>query len=235
MTAGSVKSSPLSYELLAHGKAKYHVVTADLNSGQIEARTVHSPQLISVWSLLGHGKPVAAITGTFFSFGSQKPIADVLVDGNLVAQGSRGSGIGVDYFGAVKILKQSFRKGVDWRDYRYGLRGAVMVVSNGKVCPDPKSQRFRDKKIWGHAARTGIGLTKNGKLVMMATKSKITLSQLGKAMRTRGVVDGISLDGGGSTCLFYQGSLVVPPLRKLSNLFVLSRKPPEIVAEAGTR
>ena len=235
MTAGSLKSSPLSYELLAHGKAKFHVITADLKSGQIEARTVHSPQLISVWSLLSHGKPVAAITGTFFSFGSQKPIADVLVDGNLVAQGSRGSGIGVDYFGAVKILKQSFRKGVDWRDYRYGLRGAVMVVSNGKVCPDPKSQRFRDKKIWGHAARTGIGLTKNGKLVMVATTSKITLSQLGKAMRTRGVVDGISLDGGGSTCLFYQGSLVVPPQRKLCNLFVLSRRAPEIVAEAGTK
>ena len=231
MAAGSVKSSPLSYELLAHGKAKYHVVTADLNSGQIEARTVHSPQLISVWSLLARGKPVAAITGTFFSFGSQKPIADVLVDGNLVAQGSRGSGIGVDYFGAVTILKQSFRKGVDWRDYRYGLRGAVMVVSNGKVCPDPKSQRFRDKRIWGHAARTAIGMTKNGKLVMMATRSKITLSQLGKAMKARGVLDGISLDGGGSTCLFYQGSLVVPPQRKLCNLFVLSRKTPEIVAE----
>ena len=235
MAAGSVKSSPLSYELLPHGKAKFHVVTADLNSGQIEARTVHSPQLISVWSLLGRGKPVAAITGTFFSFGSQKPIADVLVDGNLVAQGSRGSGIGVDYFGAVKILKQSFRKGVDWRDYRYGLRGAVMVISNGKVCPDPKSQRFRDKRIWGHAARTAIGMTKNGKLVMMATKSKITLSQLGKAMKARGVLDGISLDGGGSTCLFYQGSLVVPPQRKLCNLFVLSRKAPEIVAETSPK
>lgn len=235
MAAGSVKSSPLSYELLAHGKAKFHVVTADLNSGQIEARTVHSPQLISVWSLLARGKPVAAITGTFFSFGSQKPIADVLVDGNLVAQGSRGSGIGVDYFGAVTILKQSFRKGVDWRDYRYGLRGAVMVVSNGKVCPDPKSQRFRDKRIWGHAARTAIGMTKNGKLVMMATRSKITLSQLGKAMKARGVLDGISLDGGGSTCLFYQGSLVVPPQRKLCNLFVLSRKAPEIVAETSLK
>lgn len=230
IAAGSGKSSPFSYELLAHGKAKFHVVTADLNSGQIEARTVHSPQLTSVWTLLGRGKPVAAITGTFFSYGSQKPVADVLVDGNLVARGSRGSGIGVDYYGAVKILNQSFRKGVDWRDYRFGLRGAVMVVSRGKVCPDPKSQRFRDKRIWGHAARTGVGLTKSGKLVMVATRSKITLSHLGKAMKSRGVVDGISLDGGGSTCLFYQGSLVVPPQRKLCNLFVLSRKTPDYVA-----
>jgi exopolysaccharide biosynthesis protein len=47
---------------------------------------------------------------------------------------------------------------------------------------------------------------------------------LGKAMKSRGVQDAVSLDGGGSTCLFYQGSLVVPPQRKLSNLFVLSRK-----------
>ena len=236
MAAGGVKSSPLSYELLAHGKAKYHVVTADLKSGQIEARTVHSPQLISVWSLLSTGRPVAAITGTFFSYGSQKPVADVLVDGNLVARGSRGSGIGVSYFGAVTILKQSFRKGVDWRDYRYGLRGAVMVVSNGKVCPNPKSQRFRDKRIWGHAARTGIGMTKSGKLVMIATRSHVTLSELGRAMRSRGVLDGISLDGGGSTCLFYQGSLVIPPQRKLSNLFVLTRKTPDVItAENGLK
>lgn len=219
------KISPIGYELLSYGRAKYHVITADLASGQIEASTVHSPRLISVWNLLNLGqKPVAAITGTFFSPSSHRPVADVLVDGTLVAKGSRGSGIGVSYFGGVKIFHDSFRKSTDWGEYRFGLRGGVLIVQNGQVKPDPKSQRFRDSRIWGRAARTAVGTTSAGKIVMMATRSHVTLSELGRAMKSRGVKEGISLDGGGSTCLFYQGSLVVPPQRKLSNLFVLSRR-----------
>jgi hypothetical protein len=148
-----------------------------------------------------------------------------LVDGNLVARGSRGSAIGVNYYGDVRIFDQAFRKPVDWGEYRFGLRGTVRVVQNGKVCPDPKAQKFRDSRLWGRAARTAIGTTSKGKIVLMATKSSVTLSELGKAMRQRGVQDGISLDGGGSTCLYYQGSLVIPPSRKLCNLFVLSARP----------
>lgn len=218
-------ASPISYQMVLFGKAKYHVVTADMRSGRFEASTVHSPRLISVWSLLNTGKPVAAITGTFFSPQSQIAVADVLVDGNLVARGSRGSAIGVNYYGDVRIFDQAFRKPVDWGEYRFGLRGTVRVVQNGKVCPDPKAQKFRDSRLWGRAARTAIGTTSKGKIVLMATKSPVTLSELGKAMRQRGVQDGISLDGGGSTCLYYQGSLVIPPSRKLCNLFVLSARP----------
>jgi hypothetical protein len=230
------KSPSLSYQLMAHGHARYHVVTADMRSGRFDAKTVYSPNLISIWTLLGRGKPVAAITGTFFSPRSQQAIADVLVDGTLVARGSRGSAIGVNYYGGVKIFHDSFRKRTDWGEYRFGLRGGVMLIRDGKVCPDPKAQRFRDRRIWGRAARTAIGTTKSGKLVMVATRSAVTLSELGKAMASRGVSDGISLDGGGSTALFYQGSLVVPPKRKLCNLFVLSRRPEaEAIAAEGLR
>lgn len=224
LTGSGSLSSPIGYQMLMVGKAKYHVVTADMSSGRVAASTVHSPRLTSVWSLLSHGKPVAAITGTFFGLHNQTPVADVLVDGNLVARGSRGSAIGVSYFGAVKVFTESFRKPVDWGEYQFGLRGAVSVVENGKVAPNPKAQKFRDSRIWGRAARTAVGTTKSGKLVLMATKSQVTLSELGRALKSRGVQNGVSLDGGGSTCLFYQGSLVIPPNRKLSNMFVLSRK-----------
>lgn len=223
--AGTAKLNPsISYQLILSGKAKYHVVTADLRSGRFAASTVHSPKLISVWSLLNHGKPIAAITGTFFSPQSQVAVADVLVDGNLVARGARGSAVAVDYYGDIRIFSPGFHKPVDWGEYRFGLRGTVRVLQNGKICPDPKAQKFRDSRIWGRAARTALGTTQNGKLVMVATKSAVTLSELGRAMKSQGVRDGVSLDGGGSTCLFYKGSLVVPPQRKLCNLFVLSER-----------
>ncbi len=219
---GAPKGEPtIRYERFQHGRGVYHLVTADLRSGQYAAGTVHSPRLISVWDLVGKTKPYAAITGTFFSPASQRPVADVLIDGRLVSRGSLGTAIGVDWYGEVSIFDRPFRQPVDWGEYRFGLRGTVRVVAEGVVRADPKAQRFRDKRLWGRAARTGLGLTSNGKLLLCATKSGVTLSEMGRAMRSRGAQDAVSLDGGGSTCLYYKGSLVVPPQRKLNNLFVL--------------
>lgn len=214
-------TSFVAYTTLTHGKGKYHVVTADLNSGAVTGGAVHAPRLVSIKDLILKDKPIAAITGTFFDPRSQRPVADVLVDGNLVAKGSRGTAIGVNYFGEVKIFDKPFNNRVDWGDFRFGMRGAVRVVSNGSVNPNPKAQKFRDRRIWGRAARTGVGLTKHNKLVLIATVNSVTLSELGYAMKKAGVTEGIALDGGGSTALYYKGSLVVPPKRKLNTLFVL--------------
>jgi hypothetical protein len=218
---------PIAYESFLRGRALYHMVTADLSSGVVSAGTVHSPRLTSVWNLLNQtSTPTVAITGTFFSPQGGSPVADVLVDGSLVASGERGSAVGVDWYGGVSIFDTRFRQKVDWDKYRFGLRGAVRVVTDGRVRPNPKAQRFRDSRIWGRASRTGVGLTKSGKLVLFATKGNVTLSELGKAMVAHGVQDGVSLDGGSSTCMYYRGSMVIAPNRKLSNLFVISRKAP---------
>jgi hypothetical protein len=214
-------SAPIAYERLVVGKAVYHVIVADIPSGAVTTGMVHANQLTSVWKLVGSPKPSAALTGTFFSLQSERPVADVLVNGNLVAKGSLGTVVAVDWWGKVRILDRGFKSPMDWGEYRYGLRGTVRVVRSGVVEPNPKAQRFRDRRIWGRSARTALGLTKSGKLVLMATQHPVSLSELGWAMTKLGVVDGVSLDGGGSACLYYQGSLIVPPKRKLSNLVVL--------------
>lgn len=223
--------APIGYQAFKYGPNTFHVVTADMRSGMIGAATVHSPSLTSPWNLLNRlhapqAKPIAAITGTFFAPSSQRPVADVLIDGSLVASGSRGTAVGVDWFGGVKIFDKPYHEPVDWALYQYGLRGAVRVLSAGVVQPNPKAQRFRDSRLWGRAARTGLGTTKSGKVLLFATRAKVTLSELGKAMRARGALDAVSLDGGSSTCLYYKGSLVVPPSRKLSNLFVITQAIP---------
>jgi hypothetical protein len=45
-------------------------------------------------------------------------------------------------------------------------------------------------------------------------------------MKKLGVVNGVALDGGGSTALYYRGSLVIPPNRRLSTLFALHERSP---------
>lgn len=214
-------AKPIAYTSFIRDKALYHVVKADLDSGRVNPVTVYRPQLVSTWKLVTSANATVGITGTFFAPGSGYPVGDVLIDGELKVHGNRGSAIGVDHFGSVDIFDTRFRKEYDWSNYKWGLRGAVRLISGGKVCPNPKAQKFKDPRIWGKASRTAIGLTKNGKLLLVATKNNVTLSQLGKAMLSRGVVDAISMDGGGSTCLYYRGKMVIGTARRLSNMFVL--------------
>lgn len=222
-TAGQ-KSPAVRYQSFKQGRVIYHTVVCDVSSRAISVKTMFSPRLASVWDFIGREQPIVALTGTFFDPKSHLPVADVLVDGNLRSFGSRGSGFGVDYRGGVQIFDERYRQSMDWASYQFGMRGAIRVVNAGNVVPNPKAQRFRDASLWGRASRTGLGLTKAGKLVIVATSGKVTLSELGKAMVSRGVRSGIALDGGSSTCLYYNGALVVPPGRKLSTMLVISRR-----------
>lgn len=225
-SANNPANRPIAYESFRHGKATYHSVRANLAVDRVTAEVIYAPRLTKAWTLLGRSQPAAAITGTFFAFENHQPVADVIVDGEMVANASRGSVLAVDWFGRVKIFDAKRHEMVDWFPYRYAMRGLVRLIQSGKVCPNPKVQGFRDSRIWGSAPRTAVGLTKEGKLVFVATPNSVTLSQLGNAMTSRGVVDAVSLDGGGSTMLYYRGSMVIGPKRSLSTMFVLHERSP---------
>ncbi len=218
------KSPAIKYGSFKFGSAYFHTITCDMASGAVAMKTMLSPRMVSVWDFIAREQPVVAITGTFFNLQSHKPVADVLVDGNLLARGSRGTAVGVDWFGEVSIFDKPFKQKVDWRSFQFGMRGAIRVVNGGVVRPNPKAQKFRDPALWGHAARTGLGLTKSGKLILFATAGKVSLSVLGKAMKTQGIRNGVALDGGTSACMYYNGSLIISPGRKLCNMLVITRR-----------
>lgn len=222
----SALGAPYTYGKFKHGSAYYHVVLADVTSREISATAHYSPHLTSSRKVIGQIQPVAAVTGTFFAFENQQPVADVVIDGEIKATGYRGSVLAVDWFGRVKVFDAPVRKEVDFFSYRYALRGMVRILRDGQKCPDPRSQGFRDSRIWGSAARTGVGLTKSGKVIMVATQNSVTLSSLALALKSRGAVDAVSLDGGGSTMLYYMGSTKVSPNRPLSTLFMIEKRDP---------
>ena len=215
---------PIAYDSFTYHRHLYHMVMVNLDCGACSLETVYSSHLESAHVLLGQSQPVVAITGTFFQPGSSHCVADVVVDGNLMSTGNRGTAIAVDYYGNVKIFDEPFNQKVDWSAYKFGLRGLVRVVDGGRVAPNPRAQRFRDKHIWGKASRTGIGLTTSGKLVLFATRDQVGLTEFGHAMKDHGVRNGVSLDGGSSTCFYYKGSFLIPPARKLCNMLVVTEK-----------
>ncbi|MBX3108094.1 MAG: phosphodiester glycosidase family protein [Fimbriimonadaceae bacterium] len=208
------------------GDRGYHAVVADTGSDLITPTAQVAPRLTNVWRLISQSQPVAAITGTFFAWENGKPVADVVVDGTQVATGYRGSILAVDWFGKPHILDTPTRKPFDYHAYRYAVRGGVRVLQSGVVANNPRSQGFTDSSIWGSAARTAVGITATGKLMFVATRSSVTLSALGKAMKSQGAVDALAMDGGGSTMLYFDGDLKISPNRGLCNLLLIEKRSP---------
>jgi len=219
-------AAPIRYSKFKNGKAWYHTIFADLSTGQVSPQTVVSPRLRSPKSLIAAANPTAAITGTFFSPQHERPVGEILVNGELRSRGRRGSILAIDWRGKAHIFDLNFGQRVPWMDYRFGLRATVRVVRNGSVAPNPRAQKFKDRRIWGRAPRTAAGIDRHGNLHLFTTRNSVSLSELGWAMLKRGIVDGVNLDGGGSTLMYYRGTYVVSTQRRLSNLFVLHERSP---------
>jgi len=218
--------SNVSYEIFKHGGAGYHSVLVNLKSDSISPSVMLENRPTALSQMVSAEPPAVAITGTFFHPTSAYPVGDVLVDGRLEASGMRGSVLAVDWFGGVKMWDSGFLQPIDWSPYRFALRGLVRLIKNGAVVPNPKAQRFRDPRIWGKASRCAAGIRKDGKMILLVTRNNVTLTQLGNAMKSRGVVEAVNLDGGGSTALWYKGKSVISPGRRLSNLFMIYERAP---------
>lgn len=217
--------SPVAYFTFKNGRAWYHAIQVDLNRPEVRVGAFYSPRLTSIWSVARQVQPIAAMTGTFFGYESQQPVADVVIDGRQVARGFRGSALVVDWDNRVRLEDPPLWQRVDWKDERYVLRGLVRLVRSGQIAPNPQAQGFRDRRIWGLASRTAVGITEHNKLVMVATTKAISLRELGSALVSRGVVDGAALDGGGSTMMYHDGTVRVRPSRPLSTMLVVHQRP----------
>lgn len=213
---------PIGYGEFKAGHARYFVITADTADGSVRATTVFCRGVSKVRPLIGSRESAcAAITGTFFAPGAGTPIADVMVDGRLESHGRRGSVFAVGYDGKPHIFDTGYGKWTDWSPFRWGVRGAVRLIRNGRPSINPRAQKFHDRRIWGRASRCGVGITRSGKLVFVATGHAVTLSQFARAMLRLGVKEAVNLDGGSSTCLYYRGAVLLRPGRRLSNMLVL--------------
>lgn len=209
---------PVRYDSFVSEGALYHEVRIhpDQTKTAMDVDFANAPKPFRLFA--DSTEPAVVVTGTFFHPRSGYPVGDIVVEGNLLAHGMRGSALRVGWDGKRSIFDTPFQGKVDWSEARFGLRGLVRVVQNGKVCPNPKAQKFRDPSVWRPAERVAIGLTKDGTMKIFATNKEVILSQLGRAMVKRGVVEAVNLDGGSSTAMYYRGKTIIAPKRRLSNV-----------------
>jgi len=122
------------------------------------------------------------------------------------------SGLGATY---IKSLTVGRRVRVAWRADGPGVldivSGNAMILVDGRVV----YRSSCSMNICRRNPRTAIGITRNGRVMMLVVDGRtsvsagFTLHRLGHWMRHLGVVNAVNLDGGGSSTMWLAGHGVV--------------------------
>ena len=227
----------VAYHLRTVRGTPVHVVTVDLNDPHTRATVVTARSFPSgsesFASMVYRAQPSAAVTGTYFSNASLRPVGDIVIDGHYRHFGGLGTAIAFTPYNDVQFRTVPWGEHQDWSAFETVLGAGPRLVHRGQVSLEPRREGFRDPHVLGWAHRTAVGVTPARKLLLMATQKPVSLGEWAHIVRGLGCVEAINLDGGGSTAMYYQGRFVVRPQRKLVNILAVYEDVP-LLARAVT-
>jgi hypothetical protein len=172
--------------------------------------------------MIRRSHPTAAFTGTFFCTRSLVPVGDIVVDGQMVNKGGVGTGFCITADNQCEFIKPPRRYTLmDWSRFDFVCSAGPRLVTNGKASVHPGAEGFRDRGLIHSATRLAVGMTAHNKLLFVATRKKVQLGQMAKAMRKLGCVEAINLDAGSSLGMYHQSKTLIKPGRRLTNLILV--------------
>jgi hypothetical protein len=161
-----------------------------------------------------------AITGTFFDTRSLRPIGDIVVDGNKLYSGMMGTALAFSSDRAPTMKRVPYGRTQNWDGYDTVIACGPALVLGGDVDVDPRSEGFGDPRIFGTIPRIGVGVTRDHKLLLVAT-GPASFHGFARAMKALGCVNAMNLDAGSSRAMFYRGRTLIRPGRQLTNLLTV--------------
>jgi uncharacterized protein YigE (DUF2233 family) len=169
--------------------------------------------------------PRVAINGTYFHLRNNEPVGALVMDGRLVYDGISHTAVLIRESGKASIEYHPGRamgRNAGWpRDVETALGSGPTLVRNGSVALNPYDEGFGDPSLFAQARRSALGVTADGKLLLVVVQTPITLNKLANVMLRLDAVDAMNLDGGGSTALYCDGRFIAAPTRPLTNLLLV--------------
>ncbi len=123
-----------------------------------------------------------------------------------------------------------------WPELRHAIGGGPRLVKDGRCHVSASAERFRPDVYASRRSRTAVGITEDGRLLLVAAESAaegdeedgMTLEELATTMVKLGARQAMNLDGGGSTTFVADGRVLNAPsdgaARRVSNaLLVFAR------------
>ncbi|RYF90766.1 MAG: phosphodiester glycosidase family protein [Chitinophagaceae bacterium] len=128
-------------------------------------------------------------------------------------------------------------RGTDFRLWKMqtAVAGGPVLLQNGDIkISNNEEQKFNGKAINDKHPRTLMGYTKDNKLIVMVVEGRnpgvadgVTLVQSAQLLKELGCVEGLNLDGGGSSCMLINGKETIRPSDKTQRpvpaVFIISR------------
>ena len=103
-----------------------------------------------------------------------------------------------------------------WNNIKYAVGGGPYLVKNGRIFID--KQNFSKSFLWKKAPRTAIGYTRAGNLILVTIDGRqkgvsegATMTELAKIMWELGCIRAMNLDGGTSTQMVIDKTIVSNP------------------------
>jgi len=172
-------------------------------------------------SILKRTQPIAAINGTYFCTETYVPVGDIVIDGLLYNSGTVGTAFAVDYNNNAFMLPYS-ESGYDYTSYRTALCSGPRLLIDGNIKIDGHAEGFSDPSVFSNALRSAIGITSNNKLLLITVTNKgCSLNTLANICKSLGAFQAITLDGGSSSGLYYNGTQYKKPGRMLTNILAI--------------
>ncbi len=172
--------------------------------------------------MVSRSHPTAAVTGTFFSPGSNIPIGDIVVDGRLAHRGGVGTALCITEDNQCDFVTPPHRYArMDWSQYDFVCTSGPRLINDTLPYVYPHQEGFRDAHLLGSATRLAVGITSGHHLLFVSTRCKVQLGQMARAMKKLGCVDAIALDAGSSLGFYNNGSMLIQPGRRLTNAILI--------------
>ncbi|RMG24341.1 MAG: phosphodiester glycosidase family protein [Armatimonadetes bacterium] len=226
--AAGAAAGNVAYEKRKVGDHWFHVVVVNLNSDNVRVsvqvnRSRGRAEPFS--SMVSRTAPSFAVSGTFFDIATARPIGAIVSEGREIWPGNHGSALTIDFFNRARVVDPPHGVRLDPGLYRLVVRGGVRILNAGQFSAYPTGQRFRDPRVWSAAKRIGVGVTENNKLVFVGTNDSVYMRDVASALKLYGVRSAIALDGGSSAGMYWRGSYLVHPARRLTNILTVHEGP----------
>lgn len=223
----SVSASSVVYERVKKGRTYAHLVTVNLTDTRTRVTVALARGGLgrgeSFKSMVRRTRPAAAITGTFFDTRTLLPTGDIGVFGKIVHTGCIGSALCIDSRNKATVVPIAVGRKSGWAGYETVLCCGPALVSKGSAAICVRYQGFGGS-LKAPATRTAVGITRSGKLLLVAVNRKTTLRGVARLMLALGARDALLLDGGSSTGFYANNGYAANPVRKLTNLLVVYSK-----------
>jgi len=215
----------VGYSLSFVRGVRAHVVTANMNDPDVKMTVILASGGIGksepFRGMMRRTHPDAAITGTYFGLRDRLPTGSIIIEWNRLHGGFVGTAVAITPFNRVTFVHGRPANDSDWGAYESVIWVGPTLVQSGKIWVDPRAQGFRDPSLFRLRRRTAIGITRSGKLLLVAVNKPIYLSKMAAIMKDLAARDAAALDGGTSTALFYRGDFLARPGRRLTNVIAL--------------